>query len=56
VGYYEQMLVLNSQSGSYVYNAENYAQYKAGAKAVIQSYLTAAGKGEAKDITIDRSV
>jgi hypothetical protein len=55
VGYYEQMLVLNSTSDSYVYTAANYAAYKTGAKAVIQAYLTQLGTTTAAEITVDRS-
>jgi hypothetical protein len=55
LGYYEQMLVLNKTKDSYVYTSTNYATYKAGAKAVIQSYLSSVGSDTAKEITVDRS-
>lgn len=53
-GYYEEMLELIDTGDTYIYNAENYARYKAGTYGVITAYGEHAGI-TIKDITVDRA-
>ena len=54
IAYLEQMLVLNSESPSYVYNDDVYKGYKAGIKSILDQYAAITGI-TVEEITIDRS-